>query len=109
MLDFLNRTLLHPLAAFKAGSRHLQHLKYLRRSQFDPPSVVRGRQLTRLKTILQHAYDTVPFYRETWDTADVHPSDLKSLKDLKQFPIVTKPVFARGNGNFFQARSVQNL
>ena len=90
MLDFLNRTVLHPLAAAKAGSRHLQHLKYLRRSQFDPPSVVRGRQLARLKTVLRHAYDTVPFYRTAWDDTGVHPNDLKTLDDLKLFPIVTK-------------------
>ena len=90
IIDFLNRTVLHPLAAARAGSRHLQHLKYLRRSQFDAPSVVRGRQLARLKTVLRHAYDTVPFYRSRWDEADIHPNDLKTLDDLKQFPIVTK-------------------
>jgi phenylacetate-CoA ligase len=90
MLNFLNRHLLHPLAAAKAGSRHLKYLKFLERSQFDPPSVVRGRQLSRLQQVLKHAYDTVPFYRSAWDDAGVHPQDLKSLEDLKQFPIVTK-------------------
>jgi phenylacetate-CoA ligase len=90
MFDFLNRHLLHPLAAAKAGSRHLKYLKFLERSQFDPPAVVRGRQLGRLQQVLKHAYETVPFYRQAWDEAGVHPQDLKSLDDLKQFPIVTK-------------------
>ena len=90
MLNFLNRHLLHPLAAAKAGSRHLKYLKFLERSQFDPPSVVRGRQLGRLQQVLKHAYETVPFYRQAWDDAGVHPQDVKSLDELKRFPIVTK-------------------
>ncbi|MFO0936730.1 MAG: phenylacetate--CoA ligase family protein [Gemmataceae bacterium] len=90
MLDFVNRNVLQPLAALKAGSRHLQHLKYLRRSQFDAPSVVRGRQWAKLKMVLDHAYRTVPYYRQAWDAADVHPSDIRSLDDLKALPIVSK-------------------
>lgn len=90
MLSFINRNIIHPLAALKAGSKHLRYLKYLRRTQFDPPAVVQGRQLGRLKTILRHAYDTVPFYREAWDQAGVHPSDLKTIDDLKLFPVISK-------------------
>lgn len=90
MLDWLNRTIAHPLAAFRNGSRHREYLKLLERSQYDPPDVVRGRQLSRLKRVLVHAYDSVPFYRQTWDAADVHPHDLRSLSDLDAFPVVTK-------------------
>ena len=47
-------------------------------------------QLTRLKQTLQHAYDKVPHYKQTFDTAGVHPSDLKTLADLSKFPFTTK-------------------
>jgi phenylacetate-CoA ligase len=90
MLDFLNRHLVQPLYAAKAGSRHLQYLRTLRRTQFDPPEVVRARQLAALQAILRHAFDTVPFYRAAWTAAGVHPSDVASLDDLRHFPIVTK-------------------
>lgn len=90
MLDFLNRHVVHPLYAAKAGSRHLQYLRTLRRTQFDPPEVVRARQLAALQAILRHAFDTVPFYRATWTAAGVHPDDVKDWADLRQFPIVTK-------------------
>ena len=47
-------------------------------------------QLTRLKQSLQHAYDNVPHYKQAFDAAGVHPSDLKTLADLAKFPFTTK-------------------
>jgi phenylacetate-CoA ligase len=90
MLDFLNRNVMHPLMAWRAGSKHLRYLRELRRTQFDPPEVIRERQLAALKTQLHHAYDTVPYYRAVWGRAGVHPSDVKTLADLEAFPILTK-------------------
>ncbi len=47
-------------------------------------------QLERMQWTLRHAYANVPMYREKFDTADVHPDDLKSLEDLAKFPYTTK-------------------
>jgi phenylacetate-CoA ligase len=47
-------------------------------------------QLTRLKQTLQHAYDNVPHYKQAFDAAGIHPSDLKTLADLAKFPFTTK-------------------
>src|SRR6476646_1539142 len=81
---------MHPLMAWKGRSRHLDYLRVLRQTQFDPPEVVRARQLSALKVQLRHAYDTVPYYRAAWRAAGVHPSDVKSLADLDAFPVLTK-------------------
>ncbi len=47
-------------------------------------------QLQRLRWTLQHAYDHVPHYRQSFDAKGVHPSDLKTLADIAQFPFTTK-------------------
>lgn len=47
-------------------------------------------QLERLRWSLQHAYDHVPHYKASFDAKGVHPSDLKTLADLAQFPFTTK-------------------
>jgi phenylacetate-CoA ligase len=47
-------------------------------------------QLTRMKWSLKHAYAHVPFYRQSFDAAGVHPDDLKSLTDLAKFPFTVK-------------------
>ena len=97
MLDLLNRHLMHPLMAWREGKQHLKHLRTVLRTQFDAPEVIRARQLTSLKTQLQHAWDTVPYYRAAWTKAGVHPSDVRELADLEAFPILTKADIRRHN------------
>jgi phenylacetate-CoA ligase len=69
----------------------------VRKTQFDPPEAIRTRQLVGLKSQLQHAWDTVPFYRAAWSQADVHPSDVRELRDLEAFPVLTKADIRRHN------------
>ncbi|MGW2270282.1 phenylacetate--CoA ligase PaaK [Streptomyces yangpuensis] len=47
-------------------------------------------QLRRLRETLQRAYERVPFYRQAFDKAGVHPDDCRSLADLALFPLTTK-------------------
>lgn len=50
-------------------------------------------QLERLKNALWRAYENVPFYRERFDAAGAHPSDLRELGDLAKFPFLEKKHF----------------
>ncbi|MFI1071499.1 phenylacetate--CoA ligase PaaK [Streptomyces puniciscabiei] len=54
------------------------------------PEELRELQLERLRASLRHAYDHVPFYRESFDNAGVRPEDCRSLADLARFPFTTK-------------------
>ncbi len=47
-------------------------------------------QLQRLQWSLQHAYDNVPHYKQSFDEQGVHPGELKSLDDLANFPFTVK-------------------
>ncbi|MFG2176609.1 phenylacetate--CoA ligase PaaK [Streptomyces niveus] len=47
-------------------------------------------QLTRLRATLRHAYERVPFYRESFDAAGLRPDDCRSLADLALFPFTAK-------------------
>ncbi|WP_062646037.1 phenylacetate--CoA ligase PaaK [Streptomyces maremycinicus] len=47
-------------------------------------------QRERLRASLRHAYAHVPFYRESFDKAGVHPDDCRDLGDLSRFPFTTK-------------------
>lgn len=90
MLDYLNRHLMHPLMARREGSHHLEYLNDLRETQYDPPEVIRARQLRQLQAQLKHAFATVPYYRAAWTAAGVHPDDVESFADFEAFPILTK-------------------
>lgn len=51
---------------------------------------IRALQLSRMKFSIKHAYNNVSAYRVLCDEKGVHPSDLKTLEDLKLFPFTTK-------------------
>jgi len=66
-----------------------------KRSDLDPIEIasrdeIAALQLERMKWSLAHAYENVPFYRQSFDAAGVHPDDLKSLADLAKFPFTVK-------------------
>ena len=47
-------------------------------------------KLGLLKRHLQHAYAGSPYYRSSFTVAGVHPDQLKSLDDLRRFPLINK-------------------
>ncbi len=47
-------------------------------------------QRARLQWTLQHAYANSPMYKQKFDAAGVHPSDLKQSSDISLFPYTTK-------------------
>lgn len=51
---------------------------------------LRALQLQRLKWSVRHAYDNVPHYRNSFESAGVHPDDLRTLEDLARFPFTYK-------------------
>jgi phenylacetate-CoA ligase len=67
-----------------------KRIQELRHTQWLSPEQLQELQLVKLKRLLEHAYANVPFYKQRFDEADVHPRDLQTLGDLERFPIVTK-------------------
>jgi phenylacetate-CoA ligase len=53
-------------------------------------NALRALQLGRLRASLRHVYTHVPFYREAFDKAGVHPDDCRDLADLSRYPFTTK-------------------
>lgn len=47
-------------------------------------------QFHRMKRSLKHAFENSPFYRKRFIEADVHPEDLKTLRDIAKFPFTVK-------------------
>ena len=47
-------------------------------------------QLERLRWSVKHAYDYVPFYRQSFDAAGFKPEQIKNLDDLRRVPFLMK-------------------
>jgi len=49
-------------------------------------------KLGLLQKHLRHAYDNSPYYRASFDAAGVHPDQVRSLDDIRRFPLIDKQV-----------------
>ena len=68
----------------KADPAELDHLETASRDELVTE------QLKRLRWSLAHAYQNVPFYKQSFDRHGVHPDQLESLEDLARFPFTVK-------------------
>ncbi len=57
---------------------------------------IRAGQVTALRETVRAAYAAVPHYRQAFDAAGVHPSDIRRLDDLRRIPFTTKEDLRRG-------------
>ncbi len=58
--------------------------------EFASRDEITALQVERLRTVLQHAYNNVPTYREAFEAAGVAPDDFAELGDLARFPFTVK-------------------
>jgi phenylacetate-CoA ligase len=72
------------------GSETRRHLRELERTQWLSKNELQAFQLTRLQQLVKHAYEQVPFYRERYQSAGIHPRDIKSLEDFEALPFLTR-------------------
>lgn len=55
-----------------------------------PREALEALQLKRLKNVLEKVYETVPFYRNSFDKAKADPYKVNNLKDIEKFPFTYK-------------------
>ena len=72
------------------GLETRQHLRELERTQWLPRPELEAWQLARLLSLVQFAYEHVPYYRERYQREGIHPQDIKTLKDFQALPFLTK-------------------
>jgi phenylacetate-CoA ligase len=62
----------------------------LDRSQYWSRSDLAAFQDEKLRRLIRHAYDTVPFYRRRLDERKLKPDDLRTVADLPKLPVLTR-------------------
>lgn len=55
-----------------------------------PEEEMRTIQLNKLKKVIAHAYQQVPFYRDRFKSIGLDPRDIKDLDDLKLIPLLSR-------------------
>jgi phenylacetate-CoA ligase len=60
----------------------------------------------KLRAVVRHAYDSVPYYRSLFDSAGLSPEDIKGAEDLDRVPVTTKEDLRRAGLNNIVAKGI---
>lgn len=90
MRPYLINNVIIPSLDIALGTKLKYYLESLERSQWFTSDQIRGIQNEKLKSLIKHAYETVPFYHELMKKSNLVPSDIQTTDDLTKFPAVTK-------------------
>jgi len=92
------RRIVYPLKDAVIRRDTLAVLAELRASERLPRRELAGLQTHRLRRILRHAYEHVPYYREVFSERGLVPEDIRTPADLRKLPVLTKEIIrARGD------------
>jgi phenylacetate-CoA ligase len=82
-IDFKLRDFCYPFSI-------LRLVRQFERSQWFSREALICEQERRLRKIVAHAYENVPYYRNTFQTLGLIPTDVRTLSDLTKIPTLSK-------------------
>lgn len=83
------------LYAERYGGKFRRVFNAFQRNQWRSENELAEYQDEMLSFLVNHAYRTVPYYREIMDGLKLTPKDVKSVDDLHKLPILTKEEIKR--------------
>ena len=67
-----------------------RYMKFFEKSQMWSYEQIEKHQNRKLRQLIIHVYENIPFYHNLFRKLEIYPEDIKSSKDLKRLPILTK-------------------
>lgn len=92
LLRPINKHIIYPLYYWKNGDKRLARLAEIEKSQFASKQEINALQLSRLRHIVEYAYQNTVYYREIMDKQNFKPDDIQHLRDIEKLPILTKKI-----------------
>ncbi|MFC1712614.1 phenylacetate--CoA ligase family protein [Candidatus Poribacteria bacterium] len=90
MYEKLYAHCLFPMIQRLLGRNTLSVIKELEEAQWYPQEQMREIQLEKLKALVDHAAERVPYYRKLFRRLGIIPSDIQSFEDFAALPILDK-------------------
>ena len=74
------------------GGRFPEFRALLEDAQWWDADRMRAWQDERLRAVVAHAYEHVPYYRELFDRHGIHPQAFRGQEDLPRIPVLTREI-----------------
>jgi len=101
LYNILDRYVFLPLGDMVYGSCVVAKLKEMRRNDHLTEEEIRNLQNAKLKKLVKHCYDTVPYYTHLFDKLGIKPEQIQTREDLKILPVLTKQIIRENYNDFF--------
>jgi len=90
MYSSVFRTLVFPALEWYSGTTIQPHLAALNKSQWWSKDQIAELQNKKIRMLIRHAYDNVPYYHRIFSQRGITPESIKTKDDLKKIPVLTK-------------------
>lgn len=81
-----------PVSDWWLGHSVSQYFNFLMKSQYWTREEIDAYQNKRLRELVNHAYNSVPYYHKLFDNLGLKPSDIQTKSDLNKIPVLTKAI-----------------
>jgi phenylacetate-CoA ligase len=78
------------LSRERYGGGYAEYRQLLAASQWQSRQELEANQDARLRALVSHAYETVPYYRRRFDALRLKPADIRGRADLHKVPLLTR-------------------
>ncbi|RJO60422.1 phenylacetate--CoA ligase family protein [candidate division WS5 bacterium] len=85
------------------GNSIIKILKRIEEYQWLAHDEMLAMQKEKLRSLIKHAYLTVPYYHEVMKKKGLSPEDIKSANDLINFPVLTKQIIRENRRRLISA------
>lgn len=68
----------------------LVYLEKMEKDQWLPEEELKDIQWQKLKRLLEHSYENVPYYRNKFKSAELKPGEIRTYDDFVKLPILTR-------------------
>lgn len=90
MRKFIAQNIVLILQDIVKGTSIRSTYKFLKKSQYYSDNELYELQLKKLKKLIVHSYNNVPYYTNLFNSINLKPEDIKSLEDINKIPITNK-------------------
>lgn len=100
MYSKLFRRVIFPLMEIAEGTKIQKYLKLLDKTQWWKPEELEELQNKKLRALIKHAYENVPYYHQLFRKLNLKAEDVRTREDLQKLPFLTKEIIRRNLTRF---------
>lgn len=99
MYRWLTKNFATPMVDIAGKTSISKFSRVLQKTQWFSRQEIERLQNMNLRIMLNHAYETVPYYRRVFRERNLSPVDIKSVEDLVKLPVLTKAEIRKNFGD----------